>query len=333
MVIHGVFMLWPGEFLVVDHNGLEFTEADVPEIVLPGTLTVSAKATDEFLYLIADSIRHNLVKANAPLLELSGGFDSACVAVAACSLRNGMNSYAVIQQGAMGVQQRNRRRELIDLLKVNDFEAPSFEPPPFASLKVEECTLTPFDDMYRLPCVYAVDAHPAKGIDLLVTGIGGDELTMEDTFLSRQDWEVSGSVCGSAIVSAVGRADMFMRRGIWPVHPLVNQVVVDFCRALPQGMRAGRALNILALARAGLSDGFLYPRYFEHYGHVIQHEAALFDFDGALVESVLADYRLAELSTLLARAREATLHGFSYKLITELYHLLKLEAVLRRYVS
>jgi asparagine synthase (glutamine-hydrolysing) len=332
MIIDGVSMLWPGESVIFSEEGLSFREVDTPDIVLPGTLSESARATDEFLRLIAEAMRINLAKSVQPLLELSGGLDSSCVAVAACSMRKGMNSYGVIHEGAMGAQQRKRRRELVDLLALYDFEAPSFEPPPFASLQVEECTFTPFDDNYRLPCVYAVDAHPAQYIDLVITGLGGDELTMENTFF-RREWEVSGSICTSAVVSAVGRADMFMRRGIWPVHPLVNQSVVDFCRALPKKMRSGRLLNLLTLARSGLSDGFLFPRYYEHYGNVVQREAALFDFDSALVESVVADYGIVEFSPLLERAREATLRGFTDELITELYLLLKLETVLRRYVG
>lgn len=332
MIIDGVSMLWPGESVIFSDEGLSFREADTPDIVLPGTLSESARATDEFLRLIAEAMGINLAKSIQPLIELSGGLDSSCVAVAACSARKGMNSYAVIHEGAVGAQQRGRRRELVDLLDLNDFEAPSFEHPPFASLQIEECTFTPFDDMYRIPCVYAVDAHPTQDIDLVITGIGGDELTMENTFF-RQEWEVSGSISTSAVVSAVGRADMFMRRGIWPVHPLVNQSVVDFCRALPKKMRDGRLLNLLMLARSGLSDGFLFPRYSEHYGNVIKHEAALFDFDSALAESVVADFGIAEFSPLLERAREATSGGFTYELITELYLLLKLETVLRRYVG
>jgi asparagine synthase (glutamine-hydrolysing) len=331
-IIEGMFMLWPGESATFSHDNLSFRQAETPDIVLPATLRESARATDEFLRLIAEAMRPNLQKSARPLVELSGGLDSSCVAIAACSVKDGVNSYGVVHEGAVGAQQRKRRRELVELLGVDDFELPSFEHPPFAALEVEECTFTPLDDMYRLPCVYAVDEHHVKDIDLLITGIGGDELTKEDTFL-RHEWEVSGSICTSAIVAAAGRADMFLRRGIWPINPLVSHSVVDFCRALPKKMRAGRLLNILTLARSGLSDGFLFPRYYEHYGNVIQREAALFDFDNALSQSVVADHGITELSSLLERAREASLRGFSYELITKLYLLLKLETVLRRYVA
>jgi asparagine synthase (glutamine-hydrolysing) len=330
-VLDGMFMLWPGESATFSHNGLSFRQVETPDIVLPAALSESARVTDEFLRLTAEAMRPSLVKSARPLVELSGGLDSSCVAIAACSVKEDMSSYGVFYEGAVGAQQRRRRRELVELLEINDFEFPSFEHPPFAALAVEECTYTPLDDMYRLPCVYAVDAHHVKDVDLIITGIGGDELTKENTFL-RHEWEVPGNICTSAVVAAAGRADMFLRRGIWPINPLISHSVVDFCRALPKKMRAGRLLNILTLARSGLSDGFIFPRYYEHYGNVIQREAALFDFDKALPESVAADYGITEISSLLERSREASLRGFSYELITELYLLLKLETILRKHV-
>lgn len=331
-VIQGVFMLWPGEQLTFTENGLSFEEAGTPDIVLPNTLVESARVTDEFLRLIAGSLRPSLDKARAPIVELSGGYDSSCVAIAACSASDRMSSYGLVHEGAMGVQQRKRRRELVDLLGLNDFEFPSWEHTPLTSLEVEECSLTLVDDNHRLPCAYAVDSHPKAGLDLIVTGVGGDELTKENTF-QRQEWEVSGGICASGLVTATARADMFMRRGIWPKNPLIAKPVVDFCRALPAKMRAGRLLNILTLARSGLSDGFLFPRYSEHYGNAMQHEAALYDFDAALSESIVADHGIVDFSPLLQRARDASHGGFSYKLIFELYTLLKLEKVLRRYCA
>ncbi|HEX6374426.1 MAG TPA: asparagine synthase-related protein [Allosphingosinicella sp.] len=331
-VIEGMFMLWPGERLVFDDSGLSFEQAARPDIVLPNTLTESARVTEEFLYLVAEAMRPNLARSNQPIVELSGGYDSSCVAIAARSATDRLNSYGLVHQGAMGIQQRKRRRELVDLLGVNDFEFPSWEHTPLASLEVPECSLTLVDDNHRLPCAYAVDAHPAKGLDLILTGVGGDELTMENTF-QRREWEVAGNVCTSALVTAAARADMFMRRGIWPKNPLAAQAVVDFCRALPAKLRSGRLLNILTLARSGLSDGFLFPRYLEHYGAGMQHEAALYDFDAQLTESIVADYGITDLTGLLRRAREAGHGGFSYKLIFELFTLLKLEKVLRRYCS
>lgn len=330
-VIQGIFMLWPGESATFNHDGLTFREADTPDIALPSTLTENARATDEFVERIAESLRTSLSKAANPLIELSGGLDSSCVAVAACTVRQDINSYGLVHEGAMGIQQRKRRSELVELLGLNDFEYPGYEHTPLAALGVDEFSFTPFDDNHRLSCAYAVDSHPVKDIDLVITGIGGDELTMEGTY-RREEWEVPGNICPSALVASTARADMFMRRGIWPKNPLISQSVIDFCRALPKRMRGHRILNLLTLTRAGLSDGFLFPRYYEHYGNAMQREAALFDYDAALAQSIVADFGIIDISPLLERARQASYGGFSYKLIGELYHLLKLEAVLRRYV-
>lgn len=124
---------------------------------------------------------------------------------------------------------------------------------------------------------------------------------------------------------------MYMRRGIWLCQPLTSRRVVDFCRALPESLRRGRLLNLLALARAGMSDGFLLPRYGEHFGVMTLNEAAVFDFDEAFSQSVLADYGLYNLDEVLNDARKATVHGFSLELVTRLWFLLKLEVILRRY--
>lgn len=331
-IIEGLHMLWPGELASFDDAGLRFEQAPIPDIVLPGVLTDQARVTEAFVDLLAQSLEPNLARARNPLIEVSGGYDSSCVAIAARSIRDDLSSYGVIHNGAIGTQQRRRRGELVALLGLKDFEAPSFIPGPFESLKTGECTFTPFDDIYRLPCAYAVDAHPTGDIDLIITGIGGDELAKGRTF-HREDWEVAGSVGSSATDAAAGRSDMFMRRGIWLTQPCVSQTVVDFCRALPKKIRAGRMINILTLARAGLSDGFIFPRYYEHYGNVIMQEAASIDFDQELSESIVGDHAIHDISSLLERAREATRDGLTLPLIVELWFVMKLEALLRRYVG
>ncbi|HEX8194186.1 MAG TPA: hypothetical protein VF552_14930 [Allosphingosinicella sp.] len=325
-------MLWPGECVRLQDNDLTFREQDVPEIVMPSFLVDDARATDAFLEVIAEMLKPALARSAKPLVEISGGFDSSCVAIAARSIGKDLYSYGLIHEGAVGVQQVNRRSELVRLIGASDFEFPSSVYTPFKALASEECVRTHMDDNHRLSCVSAVDAHPEGSFDLVLSGIGGDELTSEDTF-KRAKWEVQGNIPSSSLVGSVGRADMFMRRGIWPSNPLAAQPVIDFCRALPPTMRKSRMLNVLTLARAGLSDGFIFPRYREHYGNAMQREASLIDFDAMLGESILADYGIFDASNLLQQARDASTDGFSYRLIGQLWCVMKLEAVLRRYIT
>lgn len=330
-VIAGVSMLWPGETLTVTDGKASYREVDDDAVPVPAVLANGARATDMLKELIRDAASPAVRAAAAPTLEVSGGLDSACVAVATRALRDDFASYGLLHHGAVGVQQRERRDELIGLLSLDDAEFPPDAPAPIAGLSVAENRITPLDDNHRQACAHAVDNLPAKA-DLVLTGIGGDELAMTRTF-SREPWELRGTCCPSALVSVAARADMFMRRGIWVSNPLTASSVVDFCRALPARLRQARTINLLMLARAGLSDGFLFPRHVEGFGHTMQREAALFDFDAAMADSVIGDLRLFDFSDLLQKAADASNGGFSYRLLFDLHSLMKLETVLRRHLG
>jgi len=330
-VIKGVSMLWPGEAIELADSTLRFFPASDMDVVMPSVLSTDARATDALRDTIVAAMRPCLAVARTPLVEVSGGLDSACVALAARQCRDDIHSYGLIHAGAVGEQQRARRDELIALLGLRDLEFQSDLPPQFAALEIPEAQVTPFDDNHRMPCALAVDQHPDGPIDLIMSGVGGDELAMERTY-RRQEWELPGIASASSLTVAAGRADMFMRRGIWTLNPLTAAPVVDLCRALPVKMRNARMINVLMLARAGLSDGFLFPRYAEGYGHGMQREAALIDFDALLADSIVADHRAYDFSGLLDQARKASNGGFSYELVMALFWLMKLEKVLRCYI-
>lgn len=332
MVIRGVYMLWPGESLRYDGDRLVFHEVDEPAIVMSGSLSDHARATDEFVRLIGRVLERKLDRSASTLVELSGGMDSSCVAVAASAVRRPLSSYGLIHDGAMGAQQRARRQELAAICELRDAEYPSGRLGPFASLSLPDAGFTPFDDIFRSACLAGVENHPDGPFDLIVTGIGGDELTMEHTFF-RHEGEVKGHSALSSISAAAGRCEMFMRMGMWVSQPLIHPDVVDFCRALPERLRKDRMLNLMTLARAGLSDGFLFHRFQEHYGNMVQHEAALFDFEKAIAQSRIAALGISDPGPLLSQAYEAGYGGFSYDLIAKLFLYLKLDAVLTRYLD
>jgi asparagine synthase (glutamine-hydrolysing) len=331
-IIKGVYMLWPGEAVCFDNNGLSFEQISSPAIVISSALNDDARATDVFLDLITQAAKRSLERSTGPAVEVSGGLDSSCVAVAIARIRPDLKSYGAIQPGIVGQQQRRRRDELINLLKIDDRASQIGDETPTLSLARPECQLTPFDDLYRLQALDALDLHPVNSIDTVLTGIGGDELTKEYSPL-RPEWDLGGVASWSAIVAAASRADMFMRRGVWPVNPLVSIPVINFCRALPPKLRFNRQLNLMTLARAGLSDGFLFPRYHEHFGNVLTLEAINTDYDKVFSQSVIADHHIVDISATLALARDATLHGLSWELVSKLYNMAKLEFVLRRYIQ
>ncbi|WP_242124742.1 asparagine synthase-related protein [Sphingobium sp. Sx8-8] len=332
-VISGVFSLWPGELVRLEQGELRFREAIHLPVVQPASLADGAMVTEEFVRLLGEVMNLHLKRACNPILELSGGLDSSVVAIAASTTRHRMHSYAVVHAPPLGVQQANRRNEIISLLGLDDHTGSSYDVGPFSSLlTAKECTVTPCDDMYRLPCVRAFDRHPGGPFDVIFTGVGGDELVKDNSFL-RMDWEVPGNIASSAIVTVAGRSDMFLRRGCWPVSPMANQRVVDFCRALPIKLKEKRQIHRFTLVRAGLSDGFIYPRYYEHYGHSFEQDLVRTDFDDAFGESVLGDYGVFDVNRLLVDAREAMVKGFPSDLRMQLYGALKLEVVMKNLMN
>ena len=331
-VIRGVRAVWPGETLRATPAGLEIANAYQLPIALEGPVRDAAQVAERFLELTGAAMEPVLSKSRRPLVEVSGGYDSTCAVLAASRRRGGLSSYAVIHEGPSGMQQIRRRKELVDLLGLQDHTGPSYTPGPFESLSVDECTRTVFDDVYRLPCMAAVDGHPQGPFDLVVTGIGGDELCLDENY-HREVWEVPGTLPSSSLDAAAARCDMFMRRGIWVCHPFINSQVVNFCRALPAGFRANRTLNVLAQVRAGLSDGYVFPRFAENYAESGRREAYLQDFDELLGDSMVGDYGIIDVNGLLVEARKATRHGIPPELSLKLWFVLKLETILRRYIA
>lgn len=330
-IIEGVYALWPGEAVTFDGDGLRFQACtDVP-VVLPSSFSDRARATDAFIEAISTVLRPALTRARRPLLEFSGGMDSTCVALAASGIRDRLDSYGVIHPGAVGRQQRARREELIELLRLRDHTGSSTSILPIQSLSSDDCHVTPNDDVYRMCLMKVFDEHGLSDVDLVVSGLGGDELTKDHTYW-RQEWELPGYTSSSSIVGSMSRADMFMRRGIWPVNPFANPAVVNLCRALPARMRKDRALNRLTIARAGLSDGYLTPRYHETFANVLSMQAVECDVDHFFDGSMLADYGIMDTSRFLAELHENTELGIPAKLIGEAYYAIKMEVVLRRYV-
>lgn len=330
-IIQGVFALWPGESMVFDSEGLKFSICENIAVVLPSTFSDRARATDAFLDAVAAVLQPLLSRSKRPLLEFSGGMDSTCVALAASSVRTGLESYGVIHPGAVGRQQRMRREELIEMLGLIDYTGSSSSTLPVQSLRMDECQVTPNDDVYRMCLMDTLQTHELQGVDMVMSGIGGDELAKDFTFW-RHEWELPGHASRSSIVGSMSRADMFMRRGIWPVNPLTHPSVVNLCRAMPATIRQNRLFNRFAIARAGLSDGYMNPRYHETFANVLMLEAIECDFDQFLDTSILGDFGVLDVSRLLAKTHAKTELGVPIKLVGKMYYTIKLEMVLRRYV-
>jgi len=101
-ILDGMYMLWPGETASFTESGLTFSEATVPAEVQPSTLTDAALVTDEFLRLIRDAVGD--LKRCTSMIELSGGLDSSCVALAIRGSGSHIRSYGLLHDGPGGRQ-------------------------------------------------------------------------------------------------------------------------------------------------------------------------------------------------------------------------------------
>lgn len=227
-VFEGLFKLWPGETLEFDGKSIEISRSSELPVVRSTALSDDAHATDYLVELLAKVVEPFLDHSKAPLIELSGGYDSSLVAIAAARKSDDLRSYGLIHQGPVGRQQENRRRQVIEICKLDDHAFPSWRSGPLDGLTKAECTVALCDDNHRSACAEALDALADQEIDLVLTGVGGDELSMETTY-GRLDFEIGSHACLSGVVTGAARADMFMRRGIWPVNPLLDRRVVDLC--------------------------------------------------------------------------------------------------------
>ncbi|MBX7535155.1 hypothetical protein K3175_05740 [Qipengyuania sp. GH1] len=331
-VIESTFNFWPGEEVHFNSSGLTFKSAPERDILGSTPVLHNANISKAFTDLLSQQLSRFRTKSKKSLVEVSGGLDSSLLAIVAATSLPEVYSYGLLQVGIAGDQQALRRRELIELVGLKDSEANANAFPPFAGLRMDESSISAFDDNHRPACVKAIDALGNAQFDLLIAGIGGDELMMENTYTS-QEWEVPGTVCTSSVVAGCARADMFMRRGIWAINPLCSPTVIDFCRALPREFRHDRFLMRTSLIKLGLSDAFVFPRLPEHYGALMRHEMAFVDVEELLGDGPVSDFEMMNLSSLFDECRSAYHLGFSYPLIGRIWNAAKLNAVLRRYLA
>jgi asparagine synthase (glutamine-hydrolysing) len=314
-ILHGVSLLAGGQVASWSSGKMYFEHPPNITRFLESEFCEGADAAPFFLELIASVIQPRLDRAKEAVLELSGGQDSSCVAAAIGQLnRRSLSTYGLIHDGVSGLQQAQRRAELVRRFKFSDIAVPSAQSAPF-SLFLQNINIrhVPSDEIYRRGIEICLDNMPLAP-DLVVTGIGGDELTLIDSSpestgtsnayeslfgeLPKAAPEIPSVASTSAVESAFCRADMFLSRGIWPLNPLISPAVVHLCQSLPKSIKRGRMLNKIALAKVGLSDYFLFPRYRENFAEVYSNDLRRFDLLSYLQDSFLHRYGIIDITEL-----------------------------------
>jgi asparagine synthase (glutamine-hydrolysing) len=239
--------------------------------------------------------------------EVSGGLDSALVGCLASKGRSNPRSYGIALPGNMGKAQQRRRAELCGRCGFSDTVVSIREQSPLGNR----------DSPYRGRLSYpgqefyceafgALLGNVRKhGGDLILTGIGGDELfapawndlsaeeqdrerslarteslvvDFVDQDLARQfssaarevDHAPNGYVDTSVLQANLAGAPLYLRTGCWSAHPLSTPNVRRFAEFLPIEWRTDRKIEREALRRFGFSRAITHPKSKESFEPVMR---------------------------------------------------------------
>lgn len=222
----------------------------------------------------------------AVAVELSGGLDSANIALSAAGLApSSLLSGGLIVGGHTGHAQSTRRRAISEHLGLRDTAILVAEHLPLCpdGPRVPESAHYPDGDVYQ----EASDALRAvlhdAGARVVLTGYGGDEIMSlapaersSDTrpprlppWLDRRtEYALADIDTGCSPVTEVAlptlvvfaaRHPSYLRAGLWPIAPFASPELSRFGRSLPVEWRTGKELLRQRLTRFGLPRSVTHP--------------------------------------------------------------------------
>ncbi len=242
-----------------------------PPMGMPGAQSLAEQVSAETL--LFDTVKALLaardIDPQRTAIELSGGMDSALIALAAADvLGPGVLSYGAEFSGAMGAAQRDRRTLLCRHGEFEDIVLPAGRFLPFGprSARRDRFGVWPQDESYPEIFEAFFDLLARAGVDTLTSGFGGDELyavysdettdtddrALEDhPYLTARGRALArkggapgsqGVIADTSWLSAAGRSQRLLRQGIWPIYPYINPILARFVASLPWEYRRDRML-------------------------------------------------------------------------------------------
>lgn len=298
-------------------------------------------------------------------VELSGGLDSAMVALGAAGLAPGpLITCGILIGGDAGGQQVRRRRAMITRGGYRDIPVPALVPYG-PGHRAAGLPFGPEDEPYSEALDGELAAVTAAGPRVVLTGIGGDELLslrpaerapealaaarrapVADllTRSARERLEVlegretgaPATVINEPSLSAVAsRSPVFLRHGCWPVSPLCAPELIRFCEWLPVDWRHGKRLHRELLRRAGHSGEVVTPPLRENFTHVMRaglRAHGLPALRRALTGSVLVDAGYLDQAAVGRQLQRAMVED-GPEALEGLYEAVTLELSLRSLLS
>ncbi|MEV0537043.1 asparagine synthase-related protein [Kitasatospora sp. NPDC050463] len=235
-------------------------------------------------------------------VQLSGGMDSTVVALAmrTAPQGTGVTAGTVLLDGERGIQQAERRRLILEYIASgwSSLTVQSLDHLPYGrtSRFSRPTWVAPTSDIYTDALGALSSRFTDLGITALFTGIGGDELMATTAAEDEGGWggfepadtppwigpvardalgDIDSAITPAAVVpetALMAKAvcgPAFMRRGIWPVHPLTDPALVRFCEWLPLEWRQRKHLLREIISRTGMPPQVARPPISENFQQII----------------------------------------------------------------
>lgn len=208
-----------------------------------------------------------------------------------------VETFGVLIDDDSCIDQRQRRACLVDHIKARDSCTDASDHPPFAPTGIR-ATGHPHDpsgEFYREAFEALAWAAGTRGLRVMFTGIGGDEITAlradeqpsrlpspseEVPWLAHRTHralrELDNNVAPVApvplpsLMAFTIHHPAYLRAGIWPVAPLADPAVVRFTEQLPVAWRRNKTLQREYLRRAGLPVHVTHPTRPENFRQLMQ---------------------------------------------------------------
>jgi len=268
-LVRGMYRSTAGATLIAHNGRVDTRLGSTTRGAVPQPLAAGTSPQDMLFDTLTALLAARDIVPRRLAIEISGGMDSALVALAAAA-RFGPDllSYGAQFDGTMGDAQRGRRQLLCAHGGYRDIEFPANRFLPFApeSPRRARFGVWPQDENYPeiFDAIFGVLAR--AGIDTLASGFGGDELYVayrgeepddDSPFIDNHPFltaasrplvergaasETGGIVAKTSWLSTHGRAQRLLRHGIWPIYPYINPTLARYVSSLPWEYRRDRAL-------------------------------------------------------------------------------------------
>ncbi|WP_286299948.1 asparagine synthase-related protein [Aminobacter sp. SS-2016] len=329
----GVTMLTERGSIYVAPGVANYCYPEAVEVVGPTDEQGGFDPAPRFRQLLHEVLTMRPIKESGATIELSGGMDSATVAVAARHTMGRLSSKGILLDGKHRYAQMERRNAIVAQLELRDSTVNMADFLPCLDLRTDARRKEhPLGEFYleAFEAIWA-DAR-SEGAQYLLTGIGGDELfqlfagemaperlssetmiaevgSYAESILTQRALTAARSmrlfdaptsvVSMPTLLAHVCRAPYLLRRGLWPINPLSDPRLMEYCHALPLSARFQRT-TMRKYLNLGLNAGIFPCTYAkETFARVLPELIAQ---EADRIASQLKDCALADFGLVDQRA-------------------------------